>query len=274
MFCNNCGKEISNQAKFCNHCGAQVSSAQPQSQPVPQAAHQSVPQPAQPQKKKTNPFVTICVAVFVFFLVRGVTMMVMSPKSSSSAHSTTTTTTQVSSTGDLTSSCYNGALYQNGYLTYGLARWSIPGYSVQQFSSNERDYLASPNQSTLFSTTKQYEANCSYDATDKNSILNSYRTDKFSNVSMISFSKSIVDGYPTVRYIISCTVNGTNEYIGEMIIMPSKTPSESLRLCGETLASNGYAHIDRVFDTLDISSAYKLSNTDTGVFGLDRIVEK
>ena len=102
MFCNHCGKEISNQAKFCNHCGAQVSSAQPQSQPV------------QTQKKKTNPFVTICVAVFVFFLVRGVTMMVMSPKSSSSSHTTTTTTTQVSSTGDLTSSCYNGALYQNG----------------------------------------------------------------------------------------------------------------------------------------------------------------
>lgn len=70
MFCQKCGKEISNQAKFCNYCGTPVNDVQPQAAPASQAA----PQAKSAKKGRAGQtLVTIIVALVVYFVVRGVT---------------------------------------------------------------------------------------------------------------------------------------------------------------------------------------------------------
>ena len=275
MFCNNCGKEISDQARFCNYCGAAVNHTQPQQSAQPQAAQQSQSTPAKKKGKVGKTMLTILVALVVYFGVRAITENVLtSQRSTSTQASTSTANEYVESDKDLTATCFYGALYENDDLTYGLARVHLPGYHLMPGEGDVQDYLCSADQSTLFYPTKRLEIGISYDASDSDSILNSYSGSSMSNVSMIDFRKYEVDGYPVIRYIISCTVDGMDEYIGELIICPGKQPSETLRMCMETLSSNGYGAIDQVFDTLDISTAYALSADDTQTMGLNRITVK
>ena len=275
MFCNKCGKEISDQARFCNYCGAAVNHTQPQQSAQPQAAQQSQSTPAKKKGKVGKAMLTILVALVVYFGVRAITENVLtSQRSTSTQASTSTANEYVESDKDLTATCFYGALYENDDLTYGLARVHLPGYHLLPGEGGAQDYLCSADQSTLFSTNKKIEIGISYDATDADAILNSFSGNNMSNVSMIDFRKYEVDGYPVIRYIISCTIDGVDEYIGELIVCPGKQPSETLRMCMETLSSNGYGAIDQVFDTLDISSAYALSADDTQTMGLNRITEK
>ena len=275
MFCNNCGKEISDQARFCNYCGAAVNHTQPQQSAQPQAAQQSQSTPAKKKGKVGQAMLTILVALVVYFGVRAITENVLtSQRSTSTQASTSTANEYVESDKDLTATCFYGALYENDDLTYGLARVHLPGYHLLPGEGEAQDYLCSADQTTLFYTNKKVEFSISYDATDAEAILNSFSGSNMSNVSMIDFRKYEVDGYPVIRYIISCTVDGMDEYIGELIVCPGKQPSETLRMCMETLSSNGYGTIDQVFDTLDISTAYALSADDTQTMGLNRITVK
>ena len=275
MFCNKCGKEISDQARFCSYCGAAVNHTQPQQSAQPQAAQQSQSTPAKKKGKVGKAMLTILVALVVYFVVRAITENVLtSQRSTSTQASTSTANEYVESDKDLTATCFYGALYENDDLTYGLARVHLPGYHLLPGEGEAQDYLCSADQTTLFYTNKKAEIGISYAATDADAILNSFSGNNMSNVSMIDFRKYEVDGYPVIRYIISCTIDGMDEYIGELIVCPGKQPSETLRMCMETLSSNGYGAIDQVFDTLDISSAYALSADDTQTMGLNRITVK
>lgn len=269
MFCNKCGKEISDQAKFCNYCGTPVT-------PQPQTAAPEA-KPA-PQKKKGSAgkrIMTIVVALVVYFAVRAITENVLTSRNTSTSHtSSSSSSTSYNVNGNLTEGCLYGALYQNDYLTYGQARVHAPGYSLLPGDGNTRDYLCTSDRTTLLYTTRKYEVGISYDATDKDSILNSYQNSGITDMKMVDFRKYEKDGYPVVRYILSGKVNGTEEYIGELIVLPEKKPSETLRFCMETLASNSYKGISEIFDSLDISSSYALKNAETQNMGIDRINAK
>ena len=263
MFCNKCGKEISDQAKFCNYCGTPVT-PQPQT-----AAPETKPAPEKKKGSVGKRILSIVVAVVVYFAVRAITENVLTSKNTSSSQTSSSASYHVN--GNLTEGCLYGALYQNNYLTYGQARVHAPGYSLLPGEGGARDYLCTSDRSTLLYTTKKYEAGISYDATDRDSILSSYQSSGITDIQMVDFRKYEKDGYPVVRYILSGKVNGTEEYIGELIVLPEKKPTETLRFCMETLASNSYKGINEVFDSLDISSSYVLKNADTQNMGIDRI---
>lgn len=266
MFCNRCGKEISDQAKFCNYCGTPANS-----QPQPDAPENK---PATEKKKGSagKRIMTIVVALVVYFAVRAITENVLTSKNNSSSHTSSSySAASYNVNGNLTEGCLYGALYQNNYLTYGQARVHAPGYSLMPGEGGTRDYLCTSDRSTLLYTTKKYEVGISYDATDKDSILNSYQNSGITDMKMVDFRKYEKDGYPVVRYIMSGKVNGTEEYIGELIVLHEKKPTETLRFCMETLASNSYQEINEIFDSLDISSFYVLKNADTQNMGIDRI---
>ena len=270
MYCKNCGKEISDQAKFCNHCGAPA--AQPQPRPVQPTQQQAAPKKKKKKKKSSvgASILTILVALVVYFVVRGATTYLLSPKSAPS--SSNVPTIAVNNNTSLTSSCIYGALYENDYLTYGLARLRIPGYTLLDGAENESDYLLSPSGTTQFNATKMLEGGVSFAATSEASILRSYSS--FSNVSMVSFQKTNVGGYPVVRYILRCTANGMDLYVGELIIMPGETASETVRLIVQTLAENGFGEIDQIFNSLDISASYQLGYADTNAIDLNNITVK
>lgn len=269
MFCNKCGKEIPNQAKFCNSCGTPVN---PQPQPATPEA-----KPASEKKKSSagKRILTIAVALVVYFAVRGITENVLTSQNTSSSQTgSSTSSASYSANGALTEGCLYGALYQNDYLTFGHARVHAPGYSLLPGEGDTRDYLCTSDRTSMLYSTKKYEVGISYDATDKDSILNSYQNSGITDIQMVDFRKYEKDGYPVVRYILSGRVNGMEEYIGELIVLPDKSPNETLRFCMETLASNGYKGIDQIFDSLDISSSYALTNADTQNMGIDRIAAR
>ena len=66
MYCKECGKQISDQAKFCNFCGAKVTAAQPaQSAQPAQAAQTTAQQPAKPKKKS---YIGIIIVIILIIL--------------------------------------------------------------------------------------------------------------------------------------------------------------------------------------------------------------
>ncbi|MBE5802831.1 MAG: hypothetical protein E7319_11185 [Clostridiales bacterium] len=150
----------------------------------------------------------------------------------------------------------------------------MPGYSLMPGENGSGDWLISSDDSSLFSVNRQLEIGISYDASDADGILKSYANDGVSNVSMVSFRKYMVDGSPVIRYIIKGTVDGLDEYIGELIVFPDKKPSETMRLSMVNLAEIGYDRIDQVFDTLEISSEFTLTQNDTQAVGYNRITAK
>lgn len=289
MFCNYCGKELADGAKFCNYCGAQT--AAPQAQPAPQPAPQPVFEPlsqvpAQPEqttpaqqpqeKKKGNWLVTAIVALAVFLLVRSCTSNALTGNSGSSYSSSSSQSTGIINLTkpSPTSTCHYGALYRNGSLTYGSARVRLSGYSLIDGQGGGKDLLISSDGNALFSVDKKNHINMSYDASTEQSMLSSISATGATDARMISFRKYEVDGYPVIRYIARCKINGTDSYIGELIICPEKEPNETLRLIMYANAEGSYSPIDKVFDTLSISSGYALSSSDTDTSGVNQITVK
>lgn len=293
MYCNQCGKEISEQSKFCNYCGSPVHNARPQTPrapQTPQTPRASAPAPAPAKKNKSNPIITILVAALVFFAVRTVTEKALTHKKPDSGTSTPVIQIQEPSTQngsedisvdesdvkDAMDSCIYGALYENGSLTYGMTKLSIPGYSVLPEEGGERDWLISSDNACLFTAYKQLEIlDVSYDASTEAEMLNSY-IQSYDNVTMVDYDKLYVDGFPVIRYIVCYSVDGAYQYQGELIVFPSEIADETIRLDLFVDVSTGVGidAINRVFDTLQISPSFKLSFEDTQVMGLNRIVAK
>ena len=199
MFCSKCGKEISDQAKFCNFCGAQMNNTQPV-QPI-----QSQQTAASKKKGKAGKTIlTIIIAATVFFGVRQITYNTMTGGGKTDS-STTNSTGVIEVAGvsqpSLTDACFYGALYQNGELTYGMTKLSMPGYTLIPGEGDERDYLMSADGNCLFTANKQLEImNASFDATTEEGMMASFSN--YSDATMIEFEKLYINDYPVIRYIV------------------------------------------------------------------------
>ena len=156
MFCQNCGKEISDQAKFCNYCGAPVNAARQQ---TVSKAHEAAPVKPKKKGKAGSTIVTILVALVVYFGVRAITENVLTNKNKPSS---TPRQSQgiIEVTGDTSvamSSCIYGGLYQDGILQYGMTKLTAPGYSLLPGEGDERDWLISGDSTCLLAAYKQNE---------------------------------------------------------------------------------------------------------------------
>jgi len=274
MFCQKCGKEISAQAKFCNHYGNPVTNEQVNVNPQPQPAQQA---PSKPQKKKSagkRIFAVLLVAV-VFFGARFITESFVSSQQKSESTFEQGFNAGVGGTADVAGSCTYGALYQNGYLTYGSSRIYMPNFHLISGGGDGADLLASADEKMLVNAYRQLEVNLSYDASTGDGLLKSYESNPdWSNVSMVDFSKKTVGGFPVISYIIKATSDGMDMLVSEIIIFPSKTPSQTVRLGIQCLTEVGPNAIQNIINTLEISSDYTLTSADTGVMGLNRITVK
>ena len=274
MLCNKCGKEISDQSKFCNHCGATVNNTQPRSSSAPQASPQEKPA----EKKKSNMVVTIIIALIVYFLVRGITESVLSETySASGAIPVSQGIIEVNADVSIAmSSCMYGGLYQNGTLQYGMTKLTAPGYSLLPGEGDERDWLISEYGTYLLSAYKQNEImGVSYNATTEQALLGSY-INAYGSAEMTDFRKMEVNGFPVIRYTVYYTDSGIYMCEGGFIVFPSETAKETIRLMMfADIASGGTdADIDRVLDTLQVSTDFALTYEDTQTMGLNRITVK
>ena len=297
MYCSNCGKQISDQANFCNYCGAKVTAPQPRTgtaaprqpqqptytaqQPTYTAQQNNYTAPAKPAPAKKEGvwgkrIVSGLVAVAVYFGVKYATQAFLTrniqkpePTTSNSGIIEIKPEAQVS----LTDSCFYGALYQYDHVTYGLAKLYLPDYYLLPGEGDERDWLMANDDTCLFYAYKQLEFNCSFSASDEESILSSV-TEPGSLATMVDFQKYNISGYPVIRYIAHYTDDETDQYVGELIVFPSETANETLRFSMFQLAETGYDKINQAFDTLTISADNALTYEDTDVMGLNRITVK
>ena len=275
MFCQNCGREISDQAKFCNYCGAPVNAARQQ---TASKAHEVTPEKPKKKGKAGSTIVTILVALVVYFGVRAITENVLTNKNKP------VSTPQQSQgiievTGDVStamSSCMYGGLYQNGTLQYGMTKLTVPGYSLLPGEGDERDWLISENSTCWLAAYKQNEImGVSYNASTEATLLESFRN-TYGSAEMIDYRKTEVNGFPVIRYIVAYTDSDVYLYEGGLIVFPSETTKETIRLCMfADIASGGSdSDINRVLDSLQVSSSFKLTYDDTQTMGLNRITVK
>ncbi len=281
MYCNQCGKMIPDDAKFCNYCGNKVMTAQPQPkpqpapQPAPQPVYQAAPQPAsrpapQPapkpeaqkpvQKKKKGcgaRILSIIIVVAVYFLVRYGAENLFSGGFKLGGISAS----------KLTADCNSGALYENEYLTYGLARLSLSGYSHGQETGDAGEYLVSRDGTKVMEVSYPMENDVSYASSNKQGIQNSYMFDvDFKNVTIEEFSKYKVEGFGVIEYIAKGTMtDGPEVYVGELIIFPKNTANRTIRFMMTSLAQNGITSISSVFDTLQISEDFDYEIVRDGI---------
>lgn len=290
MFCNNCGKEIPNQAKFCNYCGAKVAVSQPSPSPRPQPqpasnayAAPSKPQPAKKKKGCGSFLLTVIIAAVVYFVVRYATEQALSPSRSSSSSSSKSGYSDKAGSGDGIAITYglnldtaiHGALYKNSYLIYGPARIRLSNYHLEPSTGGQPDYLVSGDGKTFLSVTRNLEISLSYASMSGDTIIKALEnTGNLSNISMYEFKKFEMAGVPCVRYIAKCYVGNTEAYVGEIMLFPDKNPSFTLRIALESVAYNAKDLIANAFDTLSISSEYMLDNADTGAYGYNTITVK
>ena len=298
MFCQNCGREISDQAKFCNYCGAPVNAARQQ---TASKAHEVTPEKPKKKGKAGSTIVTILVALVVYFGVRAITENVLTNKNKPasnpqqsqgitevtgdvSVENKPASTPQQSQgiievTGDVSvamSSCMYGGLYQNGTLQYGMTKLTAPGYSLLPGEGDERDWLISENSTCLLAAYKQNEImGVSYNASTEATLLESFRN-TYGSAEMIDYRKTEVNGFPVIRYIVAYTDSDVYLYEGGLIVFPSETTKETIRLCMfADIASGGSdSDINRVLDSLQVSSSFKLTYDDTQTMGLNRITVK
>ena len=182
-------------------------------------------------------------------------------------------------TGDVSvamSSCMYGGLYQNGTLQYGMTKLTAPGYSLLPGEGDERDWLISENSTCLLAAYKQNEImGVSYNASTEATLLESFRN-TYGSAEMIDYRKTEVNGFPVIRYIVAYTVSDVYWYEGGLIVFPSETTKETIRLCMlADIASGGSdSDINRVLDSLQVSTSFKLTYEDTQTMGLNRITVK
>ncbi|MCI6435422.1 MAG: zinc-ribbon domain-containing protein [Clostridiales bacterium] len=298
MFCQNCGREISDQAKFCNYCGAPVNAARQQ---TASKAHEVTPEKPKKKGKAGSTIVTILVALVVYFGVRAITENVLTNKNKpvstpqqsqgiievtgdvSTKNKPVSTPQQsqgiIEVTGDVSaamSSCMYGGLYQNGTLQYGMTKLTVPGYSLLPGEGDERDWLISENSTCLLAAYKQNEImGVSYNASTEATLLESFRN-TYGSAEMIDYRKTEVNGFPVIRYIVAYTDSDVYLYEGGLIVFPSETTKETIRLCMfADIASGGSdSDINPVLDSLQVSSSFKLTYDDTQTMGLNRITVK
>ena len=298
MFCQNCGREISDQAKFCNYCGAPVNAARQQ---TASKAHEVTPEKPKKKGKAGSTIVTILIALVVYFGVRAITENVLTNKNKPasnpqqsqgiievtgdvSVENKPASNPQQSQgiievTGDVSaamSSCMYGGLYQNGTLQYGMTKLTAPGYSLLPGEGDERDWLISENSTCLLAAYKQNEImGVSYNASTEATLLESFRN-TYGSAEMIDYRKTEVNGFPVIRYIVAYTDSDVYLYEGGLIVFPSETTKETIRLCMfADIASGGSdSDINPILDSLQVSSSFKLTYDDTQTMGLNRITVK
>ena len=242
--------------------------------------------------------IALIVALIVYFLVRGITKSGLSePPSASGAipvsqgssevnsetHSASGTIPVSQGSSDVNadvsiamSSCMYGGLYQNGTLQYGMTKLTAPGYSLLPGEGDERDWLISENSTCLLAAYKQNEImGVSYNASTEATLLESFRN-TYGSAEMIDYRKTEVNGFPVIRYIVAYTDSDVYLYEGGLIVFPSETTKETIRLCMfADIASGGSdSDINRVLDSLQVSSSFKLTYDDTQTMGLNRITVK
>lgn len=282
MYCQKCGKEISDQASFCNFCGAAVYAAQPA------APRQPVQQQSVQQRQQTNTtgkrgwgmrILGAVIAVAVFFLVKTAVSNTLTGSDdkpvADPSYNTPTIAVKDNGLRDAVSGCVNGALYHNGELRYGFARLTLPDYyDLLPGTEGQGDYLVSSDGHSLVSVSRQLEImDVSYNATTEAGILQSSLS-AYPDAAMVDFQKYQKDGAYVIRYIFRGTDSGVEMYFGELILMPSETCSETIRLCMFQTAETGYDRINQAFDTLSISPDYAPDSSETNQFGHDRIAVK
>ena len=284
MFCTHCGKEIANDARFCNYCGKSVNNA----------GAQTTQQSAAPAKKKLNAFwFFLAILVFVgitFYTDYSKKREAEKEKASESVTTSISASEQNeqnenevvfggSAVEEAMMSCYRGAVYENGYLRYGLTKLYMPNYTLLPGEGEEGDYLLSPDGAHLFLARKNLEImNVSFDASDEAGMLSSYQA-SYSDAVMVDFQKYEINNYPVIRYIVRYTIEGTNQYHGELIVFPSETTDETIRLTMLVDTATGYGteEINKVLDSLQVSAEYRVSQdevADYSVTGQNRITVK
>ncbi len=295
MYCSQCGKQIPDQSKFCSYCGAQVYGVRPAANPVQQRPAAANPvqqqrpvapnpvqqQPAAAPKKQGgwgSRILTILVAAIVFTGAKYITENVLFEKNNDSAFEQgfKEALTADSDVSDAMDSCARGAIYKDGYVRYGLSRLYMPGYSLISGEGDTRDWLMSPDEALLFCAYKQLEImEVSYDASNEEGMLNSYKS-SYSDATIIDYQKYHVNDFPVIRYIVAYTADGEYQYQGEMIVFPSETTDETIRLAlfADPASGCGQDEINQVFDTLQVSTDYKVTEVDTNVIGFNRITVK
>ena len=273
IICNQCGKEISDQAKFCKYCGNQMISTPPQKAP------------ATPKKSKfLSNLVTILVAVAVFFGVRAFAMKTMSGNSNKKPVSnndlvvidTQPSAEEESEIDVAMESCYYGGLYEQGTLRYGMTKLYVPGFSVWSGEEGEQDWLISEDSSCLIGAYKNLEMGLvSYKASTSEGVRDSF-LQSYSDVNIIAFDKIYVNNFPVIRYIIGYTAGNTGQYCGELIVFPRETTSETIRLTivADALSNYGPYEIMDILETLEVSPDLSLTYEDTQVVDPNRITVK
>ena len=291
MFCSKCGKQISDQAKFCNYCGNPVNIAQPQTPPASQPVRQAAPS-TKKKGKAGQIILRLVIVLTVYFSVRLITENVIAGKNRvdtpsngqiviNSQDSTfekgfKESLTEDQDVKDAMSSCFYGAIYENGTLRYGMTKLNVPGYTLLPGEGDERDWLMPPEGGCVLAAYKQLEIpNISYDASTEEGLLDSYKQ-SYSDVTMIDFQKIHVNGFPVIRYIISYSSEGLHQYQGELIVFPSETTDATIRLAMfvDTASGHGTDMINQVLDTLEVSPEFRVRMEEADEIGLNRITVK
>lgn len=283
MFCVHCGKELANDARFCNHCG----------KPVNNAGAGTTQQPAAPAKEQKNYVIWIVLGLLligsatILYADRSKEREMKEWMDTQYSDTSVSVSEETESDDPLEGSaveeammfCNHGAVYENGYLRYGMTKLYMPNYTLLPGEGEGGDYLLSPDGTHLFLARKHLEIiDVSFDASDEAGMLSSYQT-SYSDAVMEDFQKYEINGYPVIRYIVRYTIEGTNQYHGELIVFPSETTDETIRLTMLVDTATGYGteEINKVLDTLQVSAEYRVSQdevADYGVTGQNRIIVK
>lgn len=270
MYCRNCGKEISDQAKFCNYCGMRIQDTQPQPAPDPQS---------EPVKKKGNAGKRVLSVLLAIAVCVGARMFVSDILSGPKQKTGFEAGLESTAAEDIDvkaamSSCIYGALFQNGELTYGMIKLSLPGYYLYSEAGLSNDYLMSADDTALVGVNKVNElADTAFEESTREKMEASFPAGEGS-FSMIDFRKYHVNNFPVIRTIAKYTEEGYSQYTGELIVFPGDPAKETIRVQVSRPEEYGYGEINRLFDSLQVSPDFRLKAEDTNVTGLTRITVK
>lgn len=298
MYCSKCGKQIADQSRFCSYCGAQVYGPQTtETRAQPRETHVQQPAPAKKSNGLLRWVVTVAISAFVFVGVKNMTEGILDQKATNErleqkkANQQSTqlfdhdsnfeegfkeALTADPDVTDAMDSCFNGALYQDGYVRYGMTRLHIPGFSLLPGEGDERDWLISPDNALLFAAYRQLEIpEVSFDNSNEEGMLKSYEQ-AYSDVSMIDYQKYYLQGFPVIEYTVCYSADGVYQYQGELIIFPREATDKTIRLTMFLDVASGLSisEINQVFDTLQISTDYQVTASEADIVGLNRITAK